>query len=294
MYVFSKVFSSYNDTDLGVQIIQFDTTLGNIILSNDVLTWGEIKTKSILGYNLTGGSGYTAYSLLSDATFVQSAITTYQWFATSKGDANRYYVVKDTIGETGSGTNSFTKTVFMKDEYVIAENQFTAVAESVYNGSFYGKNGVESGTLQNKENLTKDEVKHRVDIWSNYNSGIVCPSDSSNMFWGCTNLTTIPLLDTSNVTSMEYMFYNCENLTTIPLLNTSNVTNMSQMFGGFNGCTSLTDESLNNILAMCKNATSYTDTKTLRYIGLTSTQANKCKTLSNYSAFTSAGWTTGY
>ena len=56
----------------------------------------------------------------------------------------------------------------------------------------------------------------------------------------------------------------------------------------------LSDESLNNILAMCANATSYTGTKTLAYIGLTSAQANKCKTLSNYSAFTSAGWTTGY
>ena len=62
----------------------------------------------------------------------------------------------------------------------------------------------------------------------------------------------------------------------------------------FSGCTSLSDESLNNILAMCKNATAYTDTKTLKYIGLTPEQANKCKTLSNYQAFLNAGWTTGY
>ena len=45
---------------------------------------------------------------------------------------------------------------------------------------------------------------------------------------------------------------------------------------------------------MCANATSYTGTKTLAYIGLTSAQANKCKSLSNYSAFIAAGWTTGY
>ena len=62
----------------------------------------------------------------------------------------------------------------------------------------------------------------------------------------------------------------------------------------FYNCTNLSDESLNNILAMCKNATSYSDTKTLAYIGLTEEQANRCKTLSNYSAFTAAGWTTGY
>lgn len=98
-------------------------------------------------------------------------------------------------------------------------------------------------------------------------------------------------LDTSNVTNMSYLFSGCTNLTTIPLLDTSKVTNMQYMF---DDCINLTDESLNNILMMCKNATSYTDTKTLKYLGLISAQANKCKTLSNYQAFLNAGWTTGY
>ena len=111
------------------------------------------------------------------------------------------------------------------------------------------------------------------------------------MFYGCSSLTAIPLLDTSKVTRMDRMFRDCSNLTTIPELNTSKVTYMSSMF---EGCSSLSDDSLNNIMQMCINATSYTDTKTLHYIGLSSEQANKCKTLSNYSAFTSAGWTTGY
>lgn len=142
-------------------------------------------------------------------------------------------------------------------------------------------------------------------------------TNMDSMFSSCTNLTTIPLLDTSNVTNMEYMFYNCTSLATIPLLDTSNVTSMYQMFQGctnlttiplldtskvtrmysmFSSCTSLSDESLNNILAMCANAVKITNLsyKTLKYIGLTSEQADKCKTLSNYSAFTAAGWTTGY
>ena len=116
-------------------------------------------------------------------------------------------------------------------------------------------------------------------------------TDMYYMFYNCTNLTEIPQLNTSKATNIAGMFYGCTNLTTVPLLNTSKVTSMSDMF---NGCTSLSDESLNNILAMCKNATSYPYTKTLAYIGLTSEQANKCKSLSNYSRFTAAGWTTGY
>ena len=111
------------------------------------------------------------------------------------------------------------------------------------------------------------------------------------MFYGCSNLTAIPELNTSKVTNTNKMFYNCTNLTTIPLLDISEVGLIDDMFGG---CPNLSDDSLNIIMQMCINATSYTGPKTLKIIGLTSEQADKCKTLSNYSAFTSAGWTTGY
>ena len=139
-------------------------------------------------------------------------------------------------------------------------------------------------------------------------------TDTRYMFQSCSNLTTIPLLNTSNVTdmssmfsyndklteipslntsnviSMQNMFFYCDILTTIPLLNTSKVTSMGSMFAY---CPNLSDESLNNILAMCTNAVKVTN-KTLSQIGLTPDQATKCTTLSNYSAFTAAGWTTGY
>ena len=111
------------------------------------------------------------------------------------------------------------------------------------------------------------------------------------MFSGCTSLTTISQLDTSSVTDMFGMFSSCSSLTTIPLLDTSNATNMNYMFSN---CTSLSNESLNNVLAMCTNATSYTGTKTLKYIGINATQAPTCQSLSNWSAFVAAGWTTGY
>ena len=61
----------------------------------------------------------------------------------------------------------------------------------------------------------------------------------NNMFYYCRNLKTIPQLDTSSVTNMDSMFYNCFNLQTIPLLDTSNVTNMVSMFDGCRNLTSL-------------------------------------------------------
>jgi len=50
------------------------------------------------------------------------------------------------------------------------------------------------------------------------------------MFSACYHITTIPLLDTSNVTDMGFMFGQCENLINVPLFNTSNVTTMENMF----------------------------------------------------------------
>ena len=55
-------------------------------------------------------------------------------------------------------------------------------------------------------------------------------TDMSNLFKGCSNLTTIPFFDTSNVTNMSYLFSGCSNLITVPQLNTSNVTNMAYLF----------------------------------------------------------------
>lgn len=113
----------------------------------------------------------------------------------------------------------------------------------------------------------------------------------NGMFNYCRKLTTIPNLDTSSVTDMGGMFKYCRQLSTLPVLDTSNVTNMYDMFqyAYFHS-----EEVLNNILAMCVNAVKITSNKTLKYIGLTETQATTCQGLSNYQAFLDAGWTTGY
>lgn len=113
----------------------------------------------------------------------------------------------------------------------------------------------------------------------------------TGMFQDMKTITTIPQLDTSNITSMEATFQGCRSLISIPLLDTSKVIDMRNMF--YN-CPNLSEDSLNNILQTCINATSYKRTKTLKDIGLSEEQATTCTTLSNYTAFTEAGWTTGY
>ena len=74
--------------------------------------------------------------------------------------------------------------------------------------------------------------------------------DMSNMFSGCSQLTTIPLLDTSNVTNMGGMFGSCSKLTTIPLLDTSNVTDMNSMFSGCDQLTTIPQLNTSNVTDM--------------------------------------------
>lgn len=113
------------------------------------------------------------------------------------------------------------------------------------------------------------------------------------MLRNCTSLETAPLFNTQNVQNFSQMFYQCRNnLKNIPQYNTSSGTNFTDMFFQDYG---LTDESLNNILGMCINATSFTGTKDLTSFGLNATYpASRIQALSNYQAFIDAGWTIGW
>ena len=117
----------------------------------------------------------------------------------------------------------------------------------------------------------------------------------SGTFYKCAAMTDLREMNTSKVKNMYQMCYGCTNLKNVPVLDTSGLVNSSTggMANMFTSCPNLSDESLNNILMMCINAKAIvTDAyKKLSYIGLSSAQATKCTTLSNYQAFLDAGWT---
>lgn len=110
-------------------------------------------------------------------------------------------------------------------------------------------------------------------------------------FRGCTSLKSVPAFDFSSATSLNETFYLCSALVDFPLVSIPRVTIMNNIFSS---CINLSNDSLNNIMAMCINASAYGQAKTLRQIGLASSQATTCQSLSNYQAFLAAGWTTGY
>ena len=113
---------------------------------------------------------------------------------------------------------------------------------------------------------------------------------------GCSKLKSFNLEGLGSITTFQYCFSGCSSLEDICYLDTSNIsgTAVKRLRGMFNGCKKLTNTSLNTILLMCINANQVDTYKTLAHIGLTEEQATVCTTLSNYEAFTAAGWTTGY
>lgn len=168
-----------------------------------------------------------------------------------------------------------------------------------------------NGTFENCTNLK---------TIANLNTSKV--ENMNSIFDGCENLISVPQFDTSSVIYMGAMFSRCQSLVEVPQFDTSKVTKMGSMFIGctnlvsvpqfdmssivysnlfnhdiqnmFSRCPSLSSDSLNNILKSLLTATSYTETKTLAYIGLSEEQATTCTTLSNWSALEAKGWTTGY
>lgn len=117
-----------------------------------------------------------------------------------------------------------------------------------------------------------------------------------NTFSGCTNLVEIPPLDTSKADTMRYMCTNCTYLRNVPVLDTSKLNSSVSFQQTFSGCKNLTEESLDNILQMCINATLYNGTKKLTQLGFSSSinPVSQIQALPHYQAFINAGWTIGY
>lgn len=228
--------------------------------------------------------------------------------------------VREKTGETGSISASSLDTKVVEipsgvdiDDYIIG------TALTSYGNTFYSRNLIKklpaitigsSFTSLNSAFVAMNYLQSIESLTINTTA-----TDATYMFQDCSSLTSLPLFDTSHIQTGKGMFQNCSSLTSVPAFNFSSLKSMYNMFKNctnlidvpvfdlhsvtnmnvpFSGCINLSNQSLNNILASCVSATSYKSTKTLNAIGISSEQATRCQSLSNYTAFVNAGWSTGY
>lgn len=125
----------------------------------------------------------------------------------------------------------------------------------------------------------------------NFNSQTTINSFSS-VFSGCSKLEKVNLTMNSNYVlknniSYYSMFMNCTKLKDVPIFDFSTANNnLSYMF--YN-CSSLTNQSLDNILQSCITGTNVTSKK-LSNLGLNSQYDSIIPTLPHYQDFINAGW----
>lgn len=114
------------------------------------------------------------------------------------------------------------------------------------------------------------------------------------MFQGCISLEEAPYFSTPNALDFKHMFSGCTSLKEIPRYSKASMGCMTYgLQNMISGCPNLSDQSLNNIMSMCRSW-SNSEQKTLAYVGFSREQVERCKNLSNYQSLMDAGWTTGF
>lgn len=111
----------------------------------------------------------------------------------------------------------------------------------------------------------------------------------SNMFTNCTNLQTIPLIDTSKVTNMTYMFNGCSNLRTISQIDTSNVKDMSNMFNTCSKLQTIPQIDTSNVTNMSYMFYVYAGNKNL--VSLPKFECGKVENISRYFSYSADSMT---
>lgn len=110
-------------------------------------------------------------------------------------------------------------------------------------------------------------------------------TDMDYMFYWCRGIITIPQFDTSKVTSMENMFLTCSNLISVPFFDTSKVTDMYQMFANCFDIISVPQfdtSNVTNIKNMLYSCNKLTDLGGFTNLGKAFTDAQTLYTNSSY------------
>ena len=153
---------------------------------------------------------------------------------------------------------------------------------------------VDVNIAQKKAVINAEQIKFTNASVIDDNIEIVGLKSCRQMFLNCSSLITIPLFDTSNVTTMYQMFDDCSNLTSVPEINTSNVTNMYEMFYGCLSLTSIPEMDTSNVTTMyqmfygCSRLTSVPQLNMSNVKNIVS-MFNYCNDLSNLGGFVNLG-----
>ena len=237
---------------------------------------------SFNGYsNAIFGKGLKNFTLTLNSNTTSTSLYSYNHFTNASDLETITINFDETVPETVSSDFYFDR-FFTNDS--VTKITFNCPHKIKFTNSEYSYSlKFNCKKLKDIKGLELFSVNARArDMFSGCSSLTSIPAlDTSNvtsvegMFSGCSSLTSIPALDTSNVTSVEGMFHGCSSLTSIPQLDTSNVKYMSSMFYGCSSLTSIPALNTSNVTEMgsmfqnCSSLTSIPvlNTSNVTYMG---------------------------
>lgn len=238
--------------------------------SDNYLDWNPSP-----GYELLCNSGSGKFRAIKEITS-NTKLGLFETHANSYWNDIKYVYSVDNNVASITTTPSYISNTHDIAAYNIAKTQLTTLADDVYLTDFYGKNGVEIGTLTKNISYSFADINAEVydkiqKTYATMEPKILTDTDKTvdkNIYFIPVNAQGEPLWDTSAVTNMTDMFSNCINLKEIPLLNTSNVTTM---YGTFSGCTNLTTIPLLDTSKTINTSSMFSDCNNLKKIPLLNT-----------------------
>lgn len=185
------------------------------------------------------GSSETLYQIFTNNMDVKSCI--YRLYISSDNSINIYNNGFNSYNESNNDIKSININIlpnayYWEYAYIIARNQINMTQDFAYEKTYYGKDGINTGTLQNTEGLSNEQLKRRIEIWNRFSDLTLSTTNLCALYDGAYNnslsnsLKSVPNINTSNVTDTAYMFRLCSNLQSIPDFDLSNVTDMDSMF----------------------------------------------------------------
>ena len=193
---------------------------------------------------MAGAVGYTGGSVVYADEATTTEAVTEEGETASQNDAEMEVLSEDdaTVRNKSVEDNWYEDYEYTLEDGKIILNKYIGKPWHIY--------VQKSAVIDGVEYQTSLEQGYIFSIWSESNvstidfeDGFIFPCDSSNLFYGCSNLTDIDLsgVDASNVTDMNCMFGSCKKLKNINFkgFDTSSVKDMNSMFWGCNNLQSI-------------------------------------------------------
>ena len=236
----------------GVKEFNYDETqISNILLFPETIVVESPITSNATTYLYYGSTNQERLMFQLSATYyrvrdyktmqylAQYTSTDGKTYTKTSGEAQVTY--ENNLQPYTSFNSSLTPFIFMRgvsfdgmylykdNNWVDAPSQLTATSSYVYDNSYYGKDGVGVGTLQESTITDKKEALIKTDLFNSiYNLTIDIPDPNSlyRDYMG----KHLPVLSlTDKVTNLKFFCAYCDNLVSVDFTgsDTSNVTDMS-------------------------------------------------------------------